>query len=86
MRQSRNCQAADCCWELAPQIKHYQEMAAGEGKPAQEVVTFISLDEADETASRAKLNRYEEAGVTRVIVGKSYTNAEQWVPLFDLIN
>lgn len=71
--------------KLQPQIAEFKRLAKDAGHPG-EVVMFGSLDEQDEAASRARLAEYQQAGITRMIVGRKYDAAEEWLPTIDLIN
>lgn len=71
--------------KLIPTINGYKQRAADEGKPAPEIVTFTSLDDRDEKKSKARLEEYADAGVTRVIVGRPYEAAQDWMPTIELI-
>ena len=71
--------------KLVPQIKDYKERALA-GRVSSEVVTFVSLDDSDEGKSRSLLDQYEQAGVTRLIVGRAYESASEWLPTIEMIN
>lgn len=71
--------------KLKPQIADFKSLAREADHPG-EVVTFISLNEQDEAAAAAQLEAYREAGVTRVIVGRPYEKAEEWLPTIDFIH
>lgn len=70
--------------KLTPQIKAFRERAAEMGHPG-EVVTFATLPESDEAAAGALLEAYREAGVSELIIGRSYQTAEEWLPTIELI-
>ena len=72
--------------KIAPQIRQYRERSeASQGKPG-EVVTFASLPEGDMDRAREMIALYEAAGVTRIIVGRTYESAEDWAATFELLN
>jgi len=70
--------------KLRPHIAEFKARASEMSHPG-EVVTFMPLVEGDEDASRARLDVYREAGITRVIVGRQYGSADDWLPTIDLI-
>lgn len=70
--------------KIKPQIAQFKDQAKQAGHPG-EVVMFASLDETDDAASQARLNEYQQAGVTRVVVSRKYDTAEEWRPTLDLI-
>ena len=70
--------------QIKPEIAEFKRLAQAADHPG-EVVMFASLDEQDEGASRARLDAYQEAGVTRVVVGRKYDAAEEWRGTIDLI-
>ena len=70
--------------KLRPQIVDFKDRARERGHPG-EVVMFGSLDERDPGAARAVLEAHREAGVTRLVVGRKYDQAEQWLPTIELI-
>ena len=71
--------------KLQSQIAEFRRLAKQAGHPG-EVVMFGSLDDHDEAASKARLLEYAEAGVTRMIIGRKYASATDWLPMIDLIN
>ena len=71
--------------KLQSEIKEFKIRANEIGHPG-EVVMFGSLDEGDEGVSKAKLEAYADAGITRMIVGRKYATAQDWLPTIDLIN
>ena len=71
--------------KIATQIREYSERSAEmSGKPG-EVVTFAALPEDDVSAAREMISQYEAAGVTRLIIGRTYDSAEDWAPTFELL-
>lgn len=71
---------------IAPQIREYRERSEeSHGKPG-EVVTFASLPEGDIDGATEMISHYEAAGVTRVIIGRTYESAEDWAPTFELLS
>ena len=70
--------------KLEPEIAAFRSRAADEGHPG-EVVTFATLDESGEGANRKIVEAHKRAGITRMIVGKSYQAADEWLPTIDLI-
>lgn len=72
--------------KIAPQIRQYRERSeASRGKPG-EVVTFATLPEGDVDRAREMISHYEAAGVTRIIIGRTYESAEDWAPTFELVS
>lgn len=71
--------------KLKPQIAEYLERAEAAGKSRPEIVTFVGLDDQDEAKARATLAECEEAGITRLIVGRPYMEADEWQPTIELI-
>jgi probable F420-dependent oxidoreductase len=72
--------------KIAPQIRQYRERSeASQGKPG-EVVTFATLPEGDVDRARETISHYEAAGVTRIIIGRTYESAEDWAPTFELLS
>ena len=72
--------------KIAPQIRQYHERSeASQGKPG-EVVTFATLPEGDVDRTREMISRYEAAGVTRIIIGRTYESAKDWAPTFELLS
>lgn len=72
--------------KIAPQISEYRERSEEcFGKPG-EVVMFASLPEGDVIGAREMISQYEAAGVTRVIIGRTYEAAEDWAPTFELLS
>ena len=57
---------------------------ARNGKPG-EVVTFSSIEGLGYEQALERLRSYEEAGVTRVILGQKYDTADDWQPGFELL-
>lgn len=72
--------------KLKPQIQEYRSRAREAGAASAEVVTFMPLVDGDEAASRDRLAEYTDAGVDRVIVGRAYETADEWLPTLALIN
>lgn len=70
--------------KLAPEIARYQAIAAERGHPG-EVVTFARLHDEDKAANQATIEEYRRAGVTRMIIGKPYQHAEEWLPTIETI-
>ncbi|MBT4162650.1 MAG: TIGR03619 family F420-dependent LLM class oxidoreductase [Gammaproteobacteria bacterium] len=70
--------------KLQPAIAEFKNRASEVGHPG-EVVTFMPLEEGDLEVSKDRLLAYREAGVTRVIVGRAYEKAEDWLPAIDMI-
>ena len=70
--------------KLEPQIRDYLERAKSLSRAA-EVTTFFSL-EAELAASQAKIEQYRSAGVSRLIIGTTYSDASDWQPVFEQIN
>ena len=72
--------------KIAPQIRQYHERSeASQGKPG-EVVTFATLPEGDVDRAREMISRYSAAGVTRIIIGRTYESAKDWAPTFELLS
>ncbi len=72
--------------KIAPLIVQYREQSEElQGKPG-EVVTFATLPVGDSDGAREMLSHYEAAGVTRVIIGRTYESAEDWTPTFELLS
>ena len=70
--------------KLQPDIVAFKSKAADQGHPG-EVVTFATLDESDEAANLETIEAHKLAGITRMIVGKPYQAAEEWLPAIDMI-
>ena len=70
--------------KLAPDIDRFKSVAAEQGHPG-EVVTFAALNDDDEPGSREIIETYRQAGITRIIVGKPYAKAEEWLPTIEMI-
>ena len=66
-------------------IAAYRQRSRAEKGVAGEVVTFASLPEGDTGAARAVLDRYAEAGVDRVIIGRRYETADDWAGTLDTL-
>ena len=72
--------------KIAPQIRQYHERSeASQGKPG-EVVTLATLPEGDVDRAREMISRYSAAGVTRIIIGRTYESAKDWAPTFELLS
>ena len=72
--------------KIAPQIRQYHERSeASQGKPG-EVVTFATLPEGDVDRAREMISRYSAAGVTRIIIGRTYESAKDWAPTFEVLS
>jgi len=72
--------------KIAPLIRQYRERSEeSQGKPG-EVVTFASLPEGDVDGAREIISHYEAAGVTRIIIGRTYESAADWAPTFELLS
>ena len=70
--------------KLRPHIAAFKSKAADQGHPG-EVVTFATLHESNEAANLKIIDDYKLAGITRMIVGKSYQSAEDWLSTIDMI-
>lgn len=70
--------------KLAPQIAEYKARSLQENGVAGEVVTFMDAP-IDVAQGQAQLADYEAAGVDRVIVGRKYESAEDWMPTLDVL-
>jgi probable F420-dependent oxidoreductase len=64
--------------KLAPQIEILHKLCAEAGKPPPEVAVVTGLPLADAARSRATLARFQEIGVTRVISGSRYADADEF--------
>jgi probable F420-dependent oxidoreductase len=72
--------------KIAPLVRQYRERSEElRGKPG-EVVMFASLPEGDVDGAREMISHYEAAGVTRVIISRTYESAEDWAPTFELLS
>ena len=49
------------------------------------MVTFATLDESDEATNLETIEAHKLAGITRMIVGKPYQAAEEWLLTIDMI-
>ena len=70
--------------KLRSPVADFKARAVEAGHPG-EVVSFAGLDDNDEAANLALIQNYQEAGFTRLVIGKSYQNAEQWLPTIEMI-
>lgn len=70
--------------KLKEPISDFRARAVEAGHPG-EVVTFGSLDDEDEAKNREMLGQYADAGVSRLVIGKPYETAEDWMPTIEMI-
>jgi probable F420-dependent oxidoreductase len=70
--------------KLKPSIEEYKARSFEQTGRVGEVVTFASLGDDLESAVTT-LHTYSEAGVDRIIIGRPYESADDWLPTFELL-
>ncbi|MBL6688935.1 MAG: TIGR03619 family F420-dependent LLM class oxidoreductase [Pseudomonadales bacterium] len=71
--------------KIRDDIREYRERSeAVHGKPG-EVVTFSSIEGLGVAEAEDRLKAYEEAGVTRVVLGQKYETTDDWQPAFEVL-
>lgn len=71
--------------KIRKDIQLYREKSeAAQGKPG-EVVTFGSVEGLGAAEAEDRLKTYEEAGVTRVVLGQKYDTADDWQSAFEVL-
>ena len=64
--------------KLAPQIRELRALAGDAGRPPPEVVAMTSFPLAEPDAATRRLRAYEAAGVTQVVYGSRYADADEF--------
>jgi probable F420-dependent oxidoreductase len=68
---------------LAAPVAELRRLAAGAGVPAPEVAVMTALPVDDRSAARELLERYAEAGATRVVHGARYADTKAFLAMLD---
>lgn len=71
--------------KIKDDIQRYREKSAAETGKAGEIVTFSSLEGLGVSEAQDRITAYQEAGVTRLILGQKYETVDDWQGTFELL-
>lgn len=71
--------------KIKDDIQLYREKSQAEKGAPGEVVTFSSIEGLTAAEAQDRIKSYEEAGVTRLILGQKYDSVDDWQAAFEVL-